>query len=235
MEIAALNTIYIYKKLYLDNPVFNDKLVEYWFLPARNLYGSFRSPSLLYQTYGFKLGTTTIHSIFLPANENEIKNTDADAILLDIRFSSLKKKLSKFVDLVRKPVILSLNGAFRKTEKIIDEAKIFEQNGVSAILTGYMISNSILAKIKNSISIPVISKSVANANSMIKRHQSGADLIAILGMKISQSLIQEFKQTFPFVPIIAFAGNSEEIISNSLSSGVDAIIYNPRVHVNYFK
>jgi hypothetical protein len=234
METSDLNTIYIYKNIHTDEPLSDDMLVEYWFLPPRNLSASVITPSVLFQTYGFQLNTNTVHSVLFSSNENEVKETNADAVLVDYLSSSAERKIRKILSASNKPVIYSLKRGIRKTEKIINEAKKLEQTGVSAILTSNLISNSILEKIKKSISIPVISKSDANPDSMISRHRSGADMICIMGMEISRILVDAFKQIFPLVPVLSSAGNSEEIIANSLTSKAEAIIYKPWVHINYF-
>jgi hypothetical protein len=234
MNSSDLKTIYIYKKPIFRESMLNDMLSEYWFLPPRELSGSIQTPQALYQTYGFKLNESTIHSILYTKSETDIKESDADAILTEFRITPGENKLKQILSSTDKPIIVTLNRGIKRSERIIDEAKKYEQTGASAILTNNLISNSLLYKIKNSTAIPIIAKSDANEENAISKHKAGADIICINGMEISGILIEAVKTTFPLLPVISFAGNSEEIIANSLSSGADAIIYKLWIHVDYF-
>jgi hypothetical protein len=233
METSDISTIYIYKKLSVKDRLMNKMLGEYWFLPSTHLKGQASAPLLLYQTKGVNIKGAMVHSILCSTKEKEIIETDADAIFTDFWFTPVEYKLRSLVNSIKKPVIISLNKGMRTMEKIIDIAIMFEQAGVSAILTGNLFKSSVIEKIKKYVEIPIIAKADANPQSIVSKYKAGAEIICIIGMEISRNLLDEVKQAFPALPILSFAGNSEEIIANSLSSGADAIIYKPLLTVDY--
>lgn len=234
MAASEANRILIFRNLFTGESILNEIPNENWFLPPCPISKCVKTPLAIHYTNGFNLKETRVHSILASINEKDIKETDADAILAEFWLSPGEKTLKKIMAATNKPVIVTLNRRIRKITKIVDEAKKFEILGAKAILTGNLITCFLLDKIRNAISLPIISKSEANAEGMISRHQAGANIICISGMEVSHSLIDAVKKSFPLLPIITYAENSEEIILNSLASGINAIIFKPWGHVDSF-
>ncbi len=71
--------------------------------------------------------------------------------------------------------------------------------------------------------------------SIERKLDSGADIINVSGAAETCDIISEIRARFPYVPIIATGGPSDETILQTIKSGADAISFTPPTNAEIFR
>ena len=95
--------------------------------------------------------------------------------------------------------------------------------------------NELVAKLKKRIDIPTVVTVVSEKEDLERRIESGADILNVSGAENTCRIIEQIRNKYPYIPIIATGGPTDETIRETIECGADAITYTPPSNAELFR
>lgn len=97
------------------------------------------------------------------------------------------------------------------------------------------ITNINLLAVSRAVDIPVVITVTNEQTNIASRIDSGASILNVAAGVKTPTVVQQIRNSFPDIPIIATGGNSPETISTTIAAGANAITYTPPSTQELFK
>ena len=97
------------------------------------------------------------------------------------------------------------------------------------------VDNDVIAKIKKRVDIPVVVTVVSEKEDIERRIESGADILNVSGAGDTCRIIEGIRNKYPYIPIIATGGPTDDTIRETIDCGADAITYTPPTNSDLFR
>ncbi len=133
------------------------------------------------------------------------------------------------------PVMCSVGGGELKDERAVHLALETEFRGAVGAVLSPEIDNDIVAKIKKRVDIPVVVTVVSEKKTLSEEIESGADILNVSGADNTCRIIERIRNKYPYIPIIATGGPTDDSIRETIDCGADAITYTPPTNAELFK
>ena len=185
-------------------------------------------PDVIRSAPGIKIFGRTLRSFLFTTDIALIRNTDADAVMAVYPFTpqpSINQAIMTTADV---PVMCSVGGGELKDERAVHLALETEFRGAVGAVLSPEIDNDIVAKIKKRVDIPVVVTVVSEKEDIERRIESGADILNVSGA-------ERIRNKYPYIPIIATGGPTDDSIRETIDCGADAITYTPPTNAELFK
>ncbi len=185
---------------------------------------------------GLVLGNVNLKSFLFSTDMALIENNDADAILAVYPFPPSPKIIKTLIDFSGKPVVCGVGGGKTKGKKSLEMAIYAEEAGAAGIIVNVPFENKDVKKIREKVSIPIISTVIASDYNFLKsRIDAGVNVFHVSGGEHTNKIVKEIADKFPDFPVMATGGKSLENIEESINAGSRAIVLSPPSNKDLFK
>ena len=174
-------------------------------------------PDVINAAPGIKIFGRTLRSFLFTTDIALIKNTNADAIMAVYPFTpqpSINQAIMATADI---PVMCSVGGGELDDKRAVNLALEAEFRGAMGAVLSPEVENDVIAKIKKRIDIPVVVTVVSEKEDVERR------------------IIERIRNKYPYIPIIATGGPTDDSIRETIDCGADAITYTPPTNGELFK
>ncbi|MEG2203520.1 MAG: hydrolase, partial [Christensenellaceae bacterium] len=184
---------------------------------------------------GIKIFGKVIKSLIFTTDMAIIKNTDADAVMAVYPFTPQPLINQAIITTADIPVMCDVGGELNRKERVIHLAMEAEFRGASGAVVNALADNEMIAKIKQVVDIPVI-VTIASAKEDIEgRIESGADILNVSGADQTCKIVEIIRNKYPYIPIMATGGPTDDTILETIECGADAITYTPPTNAEIFR
>ncbi len=198
-------------------------------------YFTVEMPEVIESVPGIKIFGRLIKSLIFTTDIALISNTNADAVMAVYPFTSLPAINHTIIGAADIPVFCGIGGLNMPCEKLVEVAKQAEAHGAMGVVANANVTSEAIAKLKMAVDIPVVVTVVSEKEDIERKLESGADIFNISGAANTCSLIELVRNKYPYVPIIATGGPTDETILETARCGADAISFTPPTNAEIFK
>ena len=198
-------------------------------------YLNLSMPEVIRQAPGIKIFGRLLRSILFTTDCALIKNTDADAVMAVYPFPAQPAINQALLSSATIPVMCSVSGGEVHEKRVLHIAMEAEFRGAFGAVVDPAADIDIIAKLKKRIDIPVIVTVVSDKEDVERKIESGADILNVSGADNTCKIIEKIRNQYPYIPIIATGGPTDETIRETISCGADAITYTPPSNADLFR
>lgn len=192
-------------------------------------------PEVIGQAPGIKIFGRTLKSFLFATDTSLIKNTDADAVMAVYPFPPQPAINQAILQTASIPVMCSVGGGEVEDDRVLHMAMEAEWGGAFGAVLNPTADNELVAKLKKRIDIPTVVTVVSEKEDLERRIESGADILNVSGAENTCRIIEQIRNKYPYIPIIATGGPTDETIRETIECGADAITYTPPSNAELFR
>ncbi|NLK93579.1 MAG: hydrolase [Clostridiales bacterium] len=184
-------------------------------------------PPIIRECGGIKIFGKRIKSILFTTDVAMIRNSNADAIIAVYPFTPQPLITEALIMAADVPVFCGVGGGITQGKRVVNLALDAEFKGAMGVVVNSPTANEIVAKIRNTIDIPVIVTIVSEDEDITERIEAGATILNISGGKNTPKIVRKIRDKYPTFPVIATGGPTESSIKETILAGANAITYTP--------
>jgi len=184
-------------------------------------------PDCIYECTGILIFGRRIKSIVFSTDVAIIKNINADAVIAVYPFTPQTSIFKAVISVSDVPVFVGVGGGITTGNRSIRIATEAEHQGAYGVVVNAPIPPDVIKQIKEVIDIPVIATIVSEKQDIHERIASGADILNVSAAANTPQLVAMIRNEYPYLPIIATGGPTDESIRQTIQSGANAITYTP--------
>lgn len=194
-----------------------------------------RVPEAISAASGINMNGRILKSFMFTTDAAVITNMNADAVIALYPFYPQPVIMKSVLDAARVPVFSGIGDyMITSLDRIVAIAKQAEFDGASGVVVNPTISDEALRELAHMLDIPII-LTVTSADTNIKtRLESGATILNVAGAAKTPDIIRGIRAEYPYVPIMATGGPTEETCAATINAGANAITYTPPPMSVYF-
>lgn len=184
-------------------------------------------PPLIYQVEGIRVFGRTLRSFIFSTDVALLRNTNADAVFAMYPFATqplIHRSLLESTDL---PIFVGIGSVGMTEEKLVSCAQDAESAGAMGIVLGPQVGAEVIRHLKKNLDIPIVTTVVSEKEDPEPKIDSGADILNVSGAHNTPVIVEHLKTKFPYLPIVATGGPSDETILATIKAGADAISFTP--------
>ena len=174
-------------------------------------------PEVIGQAPGIKIFGRTLKSFLFATDTSLIKNTDADAVMAVYPFPPQPAINQAILQTASIPVMCSVGGGEVEDDRVLHMAMEAEWGGAFGAVLNPTADNELVAKLKKRIDIPTVVTVVSEKEDLERR------------------IVVQIRNKYPYIPIIATGGPTDETIRETIECGADAITYTPPSNAELFR
>ena len=196
------------------------------------LEGTLRShmikvPELINRATGISIFGKLIKSLAFTTDVAIIKNINANAIIAVYPFTPQPAITHAIMTVADVPVFCGVGGGITGGKRTLNIAQDAEFQGAMGVVVNAPTPDETIEGLKRVVDIPVV-VTVVSAHTNIKaRLDAGADIFNVSGGADTPAIVRAIRDQYPYVPIIATGGLTEESISATIEAGANAVTYTP--------
>ena len=202
---------------------------------GKQRYFTIEMPEVISGVPGISIFGRILKSFIFTTDIALIKNHNADAIMAIYPFTTQPAINSALVNAADVPVFCGIGGVNTPGERLVEMATQSEYVGAAGMVVNPQVDNETLSKLHNALDIPLVATIVSEKEDFERRIESGADIFNISGAENTCRIIEHIKNKYPYMPIIATGGPSDETILETIGCGADAISFSPPTNAEIFK
>ncbi|MCL2747451.1 MAG: hydrolase [Oscillospiraceae bacterium] len=184
-------------------------------------------PEVIHEASGIRFFGRRIRSLVFSTDAAIIRNINADAVIAVYPFTPQPAITHAVMVAADMPVFAGVGGGVTRGPRVINLAMDAEFQGATAVVVNAPTENSVIAKLKMTVDIPVVVTVVSELTDIQARLDAGADMLNVSGASRTPEIVRTIREKFPDVPIIATGGPSEKTILETIRAGANAITYTP--------
>lgn len=193
------------------------------------------TPKAIQACGGIRIFGKLIKSVLFSTDVAIIKNSNADAIIAVYPFTPQPVISQSIIAASDAPVFCGVGGGTTAGKRVINLAMDAEFQGASCVVVNAPTSNETLTEMKKRIDIPIIVTVVSEKTDFLARVNAGASVFNVSGGAKTVEIVKAIRDEFPFFPIIATGGISNESIMATIEAGANAISFTPPSSAEIFK
>lgn len=186
-----------------------------------------RVPGIIKDTSGIRINGKRIKSIIFTTDIAVIVNNDADAVLAVYPFTPHPAIIAAINTASTLPVFAGVGGGLTHGDRSGNMALFAEAHGGAAVVLNSPTSMETVRKVNNVVDIPIIMTVVSEYTDVEELIDSGVDILNVSGAKRTVEIVENIREKYPDIPIIATGGPTEEHIRETIAAGANAITYTP--------
>ena len=191
-------------------------------------------PTCISQVSGIRIFGRLIRSLIFTTDVAIIRNNNADAVIAVYPFTPQPSITHAIMTAAELPVLCGVGGGTTSGSRVANLALDADFRGAFGVVVNAPISNTIIAKLKEIIDIPIVVTVVSDSTNIRARLDAGADILNVSGAANTAAIVESIRQRYPEVPIIATGGPSTESIEATIAAGANAITYTPPTSAKLF-
>lgn len=199
----------------------------------RNNYVSI--PNVISKASGIRIFGKRLKSFIFTTDVAIIKNTNADAVIAVYPFTPHPAITQAILSVSDIPVLCGVGGGLTHGKRSANIALHAEFQGAIGAILNSPAPDETIRYVKESIDIPVVVTVVSELTDVQSKIDAGADIINVSGGANTPNIIRKIREKYPYIPIIATGGKTEEAILETIEAGANAITYTPPTTSELFK
>lgn len=156
-----------------------------------------------------------------------INNIDADAVLAVHPFTPQPKIIQGILTTSDIPVFAGVGGGLTKGARLLQMAMSAEIQGAIGVIVNSPTDNATVEALVSSLEIPVVVTVVNEYCDISGRIASGATILNISAAENTPAIVSSIRARYPYIPIIATGGPTEDTIMATVAAGANAITWTP--------
>ena len=183
---------------------------------------------------GIKINEKLIKSLVFTTDIAIIRNMNGDAVIAVYPFTPQPVITQALMLAADVPVFCGVGGGTTQGPRVVNLAKHAEYQGAMGVVLNSPTKNEVITEISEVIDIPVILTVVSEHTDIKSRIEAGATILNISGAANTAKIVRKIRAEFPYIPIIATGGPTEETIRATIDAGANAITYTPPTNGEIF-
>ena len=184
---------------------------------------------------GLELKGNKIKTILYSTDLALIENNDADALLAVYPFPPSIQIIKTLIAFSNRPVICGIGGGMTQGDYAIEIAIQAQKYGAAAVIVNQPFKNEDITRLKQQLSIPIIS-SVSTLNfDFDQRIQAGVSCFNITGGSNTVAIVEHIQRHYPNFPIISTGGKTFDSLYNIVDKKISAVILTPPSNAELFR
>lgn len=196
---------------------------------------SVRVPESIWKCSGIVVFGRRIKSLAFTTDLAIVRNINADAILAVYPFTPQPVINHALLVAAERPVFTGIGGGMTTGKRIVQLATYSEMQGAVGVVVNAPTSPDIIEEISENIDIPLIVTVVKWKESVHDQIAAGATILNVAAAKDTPNLVRKIREHYPYIPIIASGGNTDESIEETIKAGANAISWTPPATKEIFK
>lgn len=184
-------------------------------------------PEVIRSCSGIKIFGKKIKSIVYSTDIAIIRNINADAVIAVYPFTphpTITKCITEAADI---PVFSGVGGGLTQGKRSVHMSMFAESQGAIGVVVNSPTPMSTIKEIHDVIAIPIVGTVTSIYADIEAKLEAGVAILNVSGGKHTAQIVQDIRQSFPEVPIIATGGPTEASIQATIEAGANAITYTP--------
>lgn len=194
-----------------------------------------RVPEVIEQASGIKIFGKLIKSLVFTTDVAIIRNCNANAVIAVYPFTPQPIITHSIINCSDVPVFCGVGGGTTTGKRVTNLAEDAEFQGAMGVVLNAPTPNETIVYLKEKIDIPVVITIVSENTDIRQRIESGADILNISGASKTPDIVRRIREEFPYIPIIATGGPTDESVMETIEAGANAITYTPPTNGEIFK
>ena len=191
-------------------------------------------PSVIDEASGIRINGKRIRSLVFTTDVAVIKNMNADAIIAVYPFTPQPVITHAIMAVADVPVFCGVGGGITTGKRSINLALHAEFQGAAGVVVNAPTPNELIREMADTIDIPIIVTVVSEKCDFEGRLKVGASIFNVSGAANTPNIIRKIREQFPYVPIIATGGPTDESIKKTIEAGANCITYTPPTPAELF-
>lgn len=193
-------------------------------------------PEAIQGASGIRINGRVLRSFIFTTDVAAIRNNNADAVIAVYPFLPQPIITQAVISVADVPVFCGIGSGTGAggIKRIVNLAKHAEYQGAQGVVVSANISNDAVHEIATAIDIPVILTVISENTDFKARLEAGASILNVSGADNTPDIIRMIRSEYPYVPIIATGGPSDDTIRETIAAGANAITYTPPTSGNIF-
>jgi len=191
-------------------------------------------PSVIDEASGIRINGKRIRSLVFTTDVAVIKNMNADAIIAVYPFTPQPVITHAIMAVADVPVFCGVGGGITTGKRSINLALHAEFQGAAGVVVNAPTPNELIREMADTIDIPIIVTVVSEKCDFEGRLKAGASIFNVSGAANTPNIIRKIREQFPYVPIIATGGPTDESIKKTIEAGANCITYTPPTPAELF-
>ena len=183
---------------------------------------------------GIKINEKLIKSLVFTTDIAIIRNMNGDAVIAVYPFTPQPVITQAIMLAADVPVFCGVGGGTTQGPRVVNLAKHAEYQGAMGVVLNSPTKNEVIKEISETIDIPVILTVVSEHTDVKNRIEAGATILNVSGAADTAKIVRKIRESFPYVPIIATGGPTDETIKATIDAGANAITYTPPTNGEIF-
>jgi len=183
---------------------------------------------------GIKINEKLIKSLVFTTDIAIIRNMNGDAVIAVYPFTPQPAITHAIMIAADVPVFCGVGGGTTQGARVVNLAMHAEHQGAMGVVLNSPTKNDVIQEIKEKIDIPIILTVVSENTDVKSRIDAGAGILNVSGAANTAKIVGKIRESFPYIPIIATGGPTEETIRQTIEAGANAITYTPPTNGELF-
>ncbi len=192
-------------------------------------------PEVINRASGISIFGKNIKSLMFTTDVAIIKNCNANAVMAVYPFTPQPIITHSIINASDIPVFCGVGGGTTTGKRVINIAVDAEFQGAIGVVVNAPTKNELIKALHAKIDIPIV-VTVTSINTDIQaRLDAGAEILNVSCASKTPEVVREIRKKFPFVPLIATGGPTNESILETIEAGANTITYTPPTSAELFK
>ncbi len=202
---------------------------------GKQRYFVVKMPEVINEVPGISIFGKVLKSFIFTTDVAIIRNHNADALMAVYPFTSQPVINNMILAASDVPVFCGVGGVNTPGERTVEMAKQAEYMGAAGVVANAHVDNETVSRMSKTLDIPIMVTIVSEKEDIERRIESGADIFNVSGSANTCKIIEYIKNNYPYMPIIATGGPTDETIVETIQCGADAISFSPPSNAEIFK
>lgn len=186
-----------------------------------------KMPEAIYNASGINIFGKRLKSLVFSTDLAIIKNNNADGVIAVYPFTPQIAINHAIIEISPTPVFCGVGGGITSGQRSIDIAINAELNGAYGVVLNAPTPNELIAKMKESLDIPIVITVVSEKEDFKSRIKAGAAIFNVSGGSNTANIVRNIREKHPYFPIMATGGPTTESILRTVEAGANMITYTP--------
>ena len=194
-----------------------------------------RVPKVIEQVSGIRIFGKLIKSLIFTTDVATIRNCNANAVIAVYPFTPQPIITHSIINCSDVPVFCGVGGGTTTGKRVTNLAEDAEFQGAMGVVVNAPTPNETIAYLRDKIEIPIVITVAGIETDIGKRLEAGASILNVSGGAHTVDLVKKIREDYPYVPIIATGGPTDETILRTIEAGANAITYTPPTTAEIFR
>lgn len=192
-------------------------------------------PEVINRAGGINIFGKNIKSLMFTTDVAIIKNCNANAVIAVYPFTPQPVITHSIISASDIPVFCGVGGGTTTGKRVINLAMDAEFQGAIGVVVNAPTKNELIKALYAKIDIPIVVTVTSENTDIQARLDAGAEILNVSCASRTPSVVRAIREKFPYVPIIATGGPTNESILETVEAGANTITYTPPTSAELFK